>query len=135
MIVVDTSALIAVVAEEVRMEDCSDALSRADEIVISAGTMVEYEIVSSRPELRKVATKFIDDLGPRVVAVDAAFARSLGQHYRQWGRGFHKAGLNMGDCYAYTLAQLLELPLLFIGNDFSLTDVRSVLANPSPEQS
>ena len=132
MIVVDTSALIAVIAEEARMNDCSDALSLANEIVISAGTMVEYEIVSSRPELRKVANRFIEDLKPRVVAVDEVFAQSVGQHYRQWGRGFHKAGLNMGDCYAYTLAQLLDLPLLFIGNDFSLTDVRSVLTDPSP---
>lgn len=132
MIVVDTSALIAVIAEEARMEDCSNALSHADEIVISAGTIVEYEIVSSRPELRKVANNFIESLQARVVAVDASFARSLGQHYRQWGRGFHKAGLNMGDCYAYTLAQMLDLPLLFIGNNFALTDVRSVLADPSP---
>ena len=135
MIVVDTSALVAIIGKEPRGSDCSAALSESSLVTISAGTLVEYLIVTAKPEIADVARNFIERLAPRIHGVDGTFAERLGLNYQRWGRGFHPAKLNMGDCYAYTLAQQLQLPLLFIGKDFSQTDVLSVLANPSPEQS
>lgn len=51
----------------------------------------------------------------------------IGKAYRQWGKGFHPAGLNFGDCFAYALAKERDLPLLFVGNDFARTDIRPAI--------
>ncbi len=112
---------------------CLAALADATQIAVSAGTLVEFYIVTSKPELRDVGRAFLVDLDHEVFEVTAEFARMAGDSYRMWGRGFHPAKLNMGDCYAYTLAKELGRPLLFIGNDFAQTDIKSVLANPDPE--
>ncbi len=48
--------------------------------------------------------------------------------YRRWGKGFHKASLNFGDCFAYALAEELACPLLYIGKDFPQTDIVSAMA-------
>lgn len=134
MIVADTSALIAALLVEREGPACLAALAEATHIAVSAGTLVEFYIVTSKPELRDVARAFLVDLDHEVFEVSAYFARLAGENYRMWGRGFHPAKLNMGDCYAYTLAKELGRPLLFIGNDFAQTDIRSVLANPDPER-
>jgi len=61
------------------------------------------------------------------IAVTAASARRVGDAYQKWGKGIHPAGLNFGDCFAYVLAQEYACGLLYVGNDFSKTDVRSVI--------
>jgi ribonuclease VapC len=127
LIVVDTSALIAAILNEPMGPACRAALSVAPDIAISAGTLIETLIVTAKPELRDVAEAFLDDLDLTVFDVTARFARAAGANYRRWGKGFHAAKLNMGDSYAYTLAQQLDRPLLYVGNDFPQTDVRGVL--------
>jgi ribonuclease VapC len=62
-----------------------------------------------------------------VVSVDTASARRVAEAYSRWGRGVHPAGLNLGDCFAYVVAKEHSCPLLFVGNDFSKTDLQSVL--------
>ncbi len=62
-----------------------------------------------------------------IVAVDESQARAMGDAYRRWGKGLHAAHLNLGDCFAHTLATRRGLPLLFIGEDFTRTDVRRAL--------
>ena len=62
-----------------------------------------------------------------VVPVTAASARRVAEAYSRWGRGVHAAGLNLGDCFAYVVAKEHSCPLLFVGNDFSKTDLQSVL--------
>ena len=64
----------------------------------------------------------VDDGGD--VRAALRHARQAGAAYRQWGKGFHPAGLNFGDCFAYALAKEQNCPLLFIGNDFSRTDIK-----------
>jgi ribonuclease VapC len=66
-------------------------------------------------------------LSLEVVNVTPAAARRIGETHRKWGKGFHPAGLNFGDCFAYEAAKAKGCPLLFIGNDFSRTDIESVL--------
>ena len=62
-----------------------------------------------------------------VVPVTAASAHRIARAYSHWGRGVHAAALNLGDCFAYVVAKEHSCPLLFVGNDFSQTDIQSVL--------
>jgi ribonuclease VapC len=62
-----------------------------------------------------------------IVPVTAAAARRVGQAYEQWGRGMHPAALNFGDCFAYALAKERACPLLYVGDDFTKTDIDGAL--------
>jgi len=62
--------------------------------------------------------------GVEIVAVTPAHADIAIEAFRRFGRGRHKAGLNMGDCFSYALARALDIPLLFKGDDFARTDIK-----------
>jgi ribonuclease VapC len=70
-------------------------------------------------------------LGFEVVPVTEASARRIAAAHAQWGTVVHPAGLNFGDCFAYELARERDCPLLFVGADFSKTDVQSALTAPA----
>jgi ribonuclease VapC len=127
MIVVDTSALMEIVLGEQNSNACIYAIETDPEILISAGTLAEALVVSGRRRVGAAMTRLLDTFDFEIAAVTEAFARGVGQAYERWGKGVHPAGLNFGDCFAYALANERSCPLLFIGNDFSRTDVRSVL--------
>jgi ribonuclease VapC len=127
MIVVDTSALIAIVMEEAEADACSSALEAESEVLISAGTVAESLIVARRKDAREKMNRLLDELGFEIVTVTPASARRVAQAYDQWGKGVHRAGLNFGDCFAYALAKERSCPLLFVGKDFSKTDIAGVL--------
>ena len=127
MIVVETSALMAIVLKEPRAEACVAALEADDEILMSAGTLAEALIVSAGRDVAGGMTALIDRLDPEVVAVTAASARRIGQAYQRWGRGLHPAALNFGDCFAYELAKERGCKLLYVGDDFAKTDIESAL--------
>lgn len=129
MIVVDTSALMAIALNEPAAPTLSQVIERQTEsLVISAGTLAETMIVSAGWRRDFEMRALLTELDYNVVDVDEAIAKRVGEAYRQWGKGFHPAGLNFGDCFAYALAKDRDCPLLFIGNDFSKTDVRPALA-------
>lgn len=65
---------------------------------------------------------------PRIVPVDEATSYRAGEIYTRWGKGLHPAALNYCDCFSYDVAKQLDCPLLYIGNDFSQTDIVSALA-------
>jgi ribonuclease VapC len=71
--------------------------------------------------------RLIDGLGFDVVTVTAACARRMAAAYARWGKGVDPAGLNFGDCFAYEVAKAHDCRLLYVGNDFSKTDVEGVL--------
>ena len=96
---------------------------------MSAGSLAETSVVAAMRQLTAPLGELVQGLHLEVVPVDAAQARAIGDAYRRWGKGAHSARLNSGDCFAYTLAIRRGLPLLFVGDDFSQTDVRSALAN------
>ncbi len=127
MIVVDTSALIAIAFDEAKAEACSAALEAETEVLISAGTLAESLIVARRQQQTEEVERLIVDLGIEIVNVTPASARRVAQAYAQWGKGMHPAGLNFGDCFAYALAKERSCPLLFVGDDFAKTNVTSVL--------
>jgi len=127
MIVVDTSALMAIVMGEPDGRICFDALIAADGIAISAGTLAEALVVSDRRGAGQRLGTLIDGLSLEIVPATSDVARQIAEAYSRWGKGIHAASLNLGDCFAYALATERACPLLFIGNDFARTDVTSAL--------
>jgi ribonuclease VapC len=127
MIVVDTSAIMAIILNEPEADACSAALEAEDTILISAGTVAEALIVAGRRNVGDEVAGLIDGLGFEVVTVTPASARRIAQAYQQWGRGVHPAALNFGDCFAYEVAKEHACRLLYVGDDFSKTDIEGVL--------
>jgi ribonuclease VapC len=127
LIVVDTSALMAILLREAGWEACSEAIAKADSALLSAGTMAEAAVVAGQRDLGPELVKLIDAAGIVAVPVTAADAIRVGDAYSEWGKGVHRARLNLGDCFAYALAESRGCPLLFVGNDFTRTDIVAVL--------
>ena len=127
MIAVDTSALMAIILDEPQAGLCIAALEAEEEILVSAGTVAEALIVSGRRNVGGEMTSLIDGLGFEIVTITPAAARRIAEAYGRWGRGVHPAGLNLGDCFAYEVAKEHGCRLLYIGEDFSKTDVESAL--------
>lgn len=128
MIVVDTSALVEIIIDGPRAQECIDALEQAGLVLISAGTMLESLIVAFGRRAEPPLRDLFDDFGIRVEPVTEARAKAAAAGYRRYGKRFHAASLNLGDCFAYALAREQDCPLLFIGDDFALTDVKPALA-------
>jgi ribonuclease VapC len=127
MIVVDTSAIMAVLLREAPAEACSKVLHVEEDLQISAGTFAEILIVGTGRRIARRASDLIERLGIVIIPATEATARQVAAAYEQWGKGFHAASLNFGDCFAYALAKERSCPLLYVGNDFSKTDIKSVL--------
>lgn len=127
MIAVDTSALMAIVLDEPQAEACMSAIEQTDELLISAGTVAEALIVAGRRNVGPEVAEMISGLGFEIVSVTAASARRVADAYARWGKGIHPASLNYGDCFAYEVAVEHDCPLLYVGDDFTQTDVKSVL--------
>jgi ribonuclease VapC len=127
VIALDTSALMAIVLNEPEADACIAALEAEDAILISAGTVAEALIVSARRDVGEEVASLIDGLGLDIVTVTAASARRIAQAYEHWGRGVHPAALNFGDCFAYEVAKEHCCRLLYVGGDFSKTDIAGVL--------
>ena len=127
--VVDTSALVAVLEGEPEAQALAEALRCAKLRLISAGTLLEVGIVVlARRGSGGVAIldELIDLLPIEVVPVTVGHVREAREGFARYGKGRHPARLNFGDCFAYALAKATGHPLLFKGQDFALTDVEAV---------
>jgi len=126
MIVLDTSAILAVLLGEEEAVSFRDRIGEAGGAMVSAGTAVELVAVASRDnDLFSAAQAFLDEPFISVEPLDAAQAVAAGHAYRRYGKGHHPAGLNLGDVFAYALARKVSLPLLFKGGDFARTDIEA----------
>jgi len=128
LIAVDTSAVIAILDNEPMAEVCRETLIACERAVISAGTVAECLIVAAGRGVTQYAEALIARFDFEIVPVSGQTARAVGHAYTRWGKGFHSSRLNFGDCFAYVLAMERGCPLLFIGNDFAKTNVRSALS-------
>lgn len=128
MIVVDTSALMAVVQNEADADRVSAALEYAGQMAISATTVAECLVVAAMRNVGPEMQRLHNELGFEVAPVTEAFAGRVARAYARWGKGVHPAGLNFGDCFAYALAEERSSPLLYVGDDFSHTNIVSALA-------
>jgi ribonuclease VapC len=131
-VIIDTSALIAILRAEDDAGEIAHAIERAQDRRISAASYLETAVVidaSRDPIASRRFDELVDIAGLRVEPVTYNQARIARDAYRDFGKGSgHKAGLNFGDCFAYALAKSTGEALLFKGNDFSHTDVTPALS-------
>jgi ribonuclease VapC len=127
--VVDTSALIALLYMEPEAARLAGALESDATRLISAATVLEAGLViESRygPVGGRELDLLIAKAGLSVEAVTAEQAELARDAWRRYGKGRHSAGLNFGDCFSYALARATGEPLLFKGDDFSHTDIAAI---------
>jgi len=125
MNVVDTSAIVAVLFSEPGSDQVADKLVES-QCVMSAATRVELGIVieaKTGPAGTQLLEELLARIGIELVPVDADLADNALVCWRRFGKGKHPAGLNLGDTFSYALASRLGQPLLFVGDDFSKTDI------------
>jgi ribonuclease VapC len=125
--VADTSALVAILLGEPTADRLTAVLEAAPSLRCSAVSLVEAAMVM-QGRLGERGERELDLLVGRlrveIVPVTLAQAELARTAFRRFGKGRHPAGLNFGDCFSYALARALGEPLLFVGNDFSQTDVQ-----------
>jgi ribonuclease VapC len=130
-LIIDTSAIIAVLFDEDDAQAYAAAIADADICRISAGTFLEASLVVESLT-KQGGSRQLDSLMRRAEMVVEPFteehAHVARQAFLDFGKGRHPASLNFGDCFAYALSKTLGEPLLFKGDDFSKTDLTSARA-------
>lgn len=130
--IVDTSAIIAILRDEPERRAMLEALAAAPATRMSAGTRLELSIVVHRlrdPVVERQVEDLLSALRIVIEPFTAEHAQVAAVAYADFGKGSgHPASLNYGDCFAYGLARVTREPLLFKGDDFSHTDVVDALA-------
>jgi ribonuclease VapC len=130
-LIVDTSAVVAILRDEPDADRYVDALAAASEPKISAGNYIEAGIIidlNRDPVLSRRLDDLLSTSQVRVEPVTQEHAEIARRAYRDFGKGSgHPAQLNFGDCFAYALSRATREPLLFKGDDFGHTDLQSAL--------
>ena len=129
--VLDTSALMAVLQGEPAGVACAAILGSEARLLISAGTLAEALIVAGNRGIGIEMATLVAEGGVEVVPVTATTAARVTEAYAAWGRGHHPAGLNFGDCFAYALAHKTSYPVLYVGQDFAKTNVPAAVQGPA----
>lgn len=132
--IVDTSALIAILKDELEAETFARAIESAPVVRISAASYLETHILVDRyrnPVLNARAETIFANPGIQIEPVTVEQAQIARSAYRDYGKGSgHPANLNFGDCFSYALARDKRESILFKGDDFVHTDLRSALLEP-----
>jgi ribonuclease VapC len=130
LIVVDSSALVAILNDEPERRQFIDLIVDHGDPRVSASTYLETSMVM---ELRignragRELDALLEDVGISIIPFDHVQAKIARDAFRLYGKGLHPAALNFGDCFSYALAKWLNAPLLFKGKDFALTDIKRAL--------
>jgi ribonuclease VapC len=125
--VIDSSALIAIISKEPERRHFEESIRLAPNRLLGAATLVETSIVvlsRRHEEGLAVLTELLVDMRVQTVPVSNDHARLAIEAFRRFGKGRHPAGLNFGDCFSYALARATGEPLLFKGEDFAQTDIQ-----------
>ena len=129
--VVDTSALVAIVLGEDDAEHYLAAMTAASQgLQVSAVSATEAAIVVEARQGQAAAQDLdllLESSGAQIATCDVAQVRAAIAAWRRFGKGRHPAALNLGDCFSYALARVTGEPLLYKGKDFSQTDVQAAL--------
>lgn len=128
--VIDTSALVALLLREPEADRLGQLLADASVRLMSAVTRVELSFViegRKRDAGRADLERLLDDVRIDISDVTPQHAELAIEAFRRFGKGRHRAALNIGDCFAYALAKATDQPLLFKGSDFAQTDIRPAL--------
>jgi ribonuclease VapC len=128
--ILDSSALVAILFKEPEAERLAGMIRDTDTTAIAAPTLLETAIVAEGRTLPGMAEKLDALLGairPEIVPFTAEHVSLARDAWRRFGKGRHKAGLNLGDCFAYALAKERGQTLLFKGDDFAATDIEPAI--------
>ena len=124
--ILDTSAIVAVVFKEPGFETVVRKIAAADVVAIGSPSAAEAAIVLDArlgSIGRDILIRLLHEWTITIVPFGEDHWKQAAEAYVRFGRGHHKAGLNFGDCLAYALAKLSRQPLLCLGNDFAKTDL------------
>jgi ribonuclease VapC len=127
--IVDTSAILAILLQEVDASQYAEAIYVAETCRMSAANFLEAAInLDSRlgPAAGRQLDTFVERTLIAIEPVTPEQVRIARQAYLDYGKGSHPAGLNFGDVFAYALSKAMRQPLLFKGDDFSQTDIEAV---------
>jgi ribonuclease VapC len=125
--VIDSSAILAILQNEPERHSFNQAIAAAQQRSLSAASLVELSIVMEArwgPEGQADLDLFLSTAEIAIISLDRHQAELARVAFQRFGKGRHRAGLNLGDCFSYALAQWLDQPLLFKGDDFSHTDLQ-----------
>jgi ribonuclease VapC len=128
--IVDTSALLAVLLWEPEAARFVEAMNSAPALRLSVASYLEAAVFVERhgDQIRRaMLDAFLDEFSFQLEPVSVEQARVARQAYQWFGKGLHPAGLNYGDCFTYALAKVTREPLLFKGNDFNRTDLAAAV--------
>ena len=129
--IVDSSALIAIVTKEAEGPSFARLIDKTANVSMSAATYLETAIVLDRredPSRTARLDDLIEELKIEIVPFTPTQARIARQAYRDYGRGSgHPANLNFGDCFSYALARDKREPILYKGDDFGHTELRPAM--------
>ena len=124
--VLDSSAIIAAIADEPRADEVRALLRQASRIYVSAATLLEVRMVLAGRQMTVGLDTWLETLNPQVLSFTEEHVVAASDAFLRFGKGLHPARLNFGDCMAYATAKLSRLPLLFVGDDFDQTDLECV---------
>ena len=128
---VDASAIVAILTKETDAAALADRIARAKQVYVSpmvifeATAAIVHKIACPVEVAQQMVDDFVAECGASNVDIDTAIGRQAIAAYRRFGKGRHKALLDMGDCFAYACAKACRQPLLYKGDDFVHTDARS----------
>jgi ribonuclease VapC len=135
---IDTSAIIAILTGEPKAAEVSAAIDSVKECYTTPLTRLETAaVLASKLDMTPLVAEalfdeFLLEANVTIVPITDAIGRMAVVARDRYGKGRHAAQLNLADCMAYAAAKAYDMPLLFIGNDFSRTDIKSALASPRP---
>jgi ribonuclease VapC len=125
-VIVDASAIIAVILREPGFETLVDKLASTPGVGVGSPTLTEAAIVLSarlRRDGRGIVIRFVQDMALVVIPFGEPHWATAVDAWWRFGKGRHPAGLNFGDCMSYAIAKLAGRPLLCVGDDFARTDL------------
>jgi len=130
-LILDSSAVIAVLFREKHYQRLREAMAATDVLAIGAPTLFETGMVAAGKldlQGRALVAQFLERWNVAVTPFDDRHSQVALGAFLRYGKGRHPAALNFGDCMAYATAKIADVPLLFTGNDFAQTDLTSALA-------
>jgi ribonuclease VapC len=130
----DSSALVSIILDEEDAPKLTSAIEKVDGVYVTPIIIFESAMAVARSRVitieqaTEIVLKFCKALNAEPVAIDGNMAVKALSAASRFGKGRHKASLNMGDCFSYAAAKALNVPLLFKGNDFGHTDIAQISA-------
>jgi len=124
--ILDSSAVVAILCREPARLDLLEKIATARTLGIGTPTLFEAAMVLTiklRRDGLAMLSEFLRESGTDVIAFTDQHSSIAFGAYLRYGKGRHKAALNFGDCFSYSVAKVSGQPLLFVGHDFSKTDV------------